>query len=162
MRGARGTTAARLEAATGGALQRAPGGAGAGLAALPEDEPWTGWVGAPPVTDSGAEIARLSWGDVAHAAAPFAQSAVSHLPPEVQHMAAPAMQAAGLVPATHDAHAAGGGGAGAGGAAHAGASHEPPPNIDEIYEGVLDRLRRDLMSERERMGDLLGNIGHHH
>src|SRR5205823_13330821 len=29
------------------------------------------------------------------------------------------------------------------------------PNVDELYEHVLERLRRDLLSERERMGDLL-------
>jgi hypothetical protein len=31
-------------------------------------------------------------------------------------------------------------------------------NIDEIYEKVVDRLRRDLLVEREKMGDLLGDL----
>jgi hypothetical protein len=31
-------------------------------------------------------------------------------------------------------------------------------SIDDIYEQVIERLRRDLMAERERMGDLLGNL----
>jgi hypothetical protein len=44
--------------------------------------------------------------------------------------------------------AAGGGGGGA------------APNVDDIYEGVIERLRRDLIIERERMGDLLGDLGH--
>jgi hypothetical protein len=43
----------------------------------------------------------------------------------------------------------------------------PPPapaapqggsEIDDIYEQVVDRLRRDLLVERERMGDLLGDL----
>ena len=48
------------------------------------------------------------------------------------------------------------------------ASSPPPPpaaaggggasNIDEIYEQVVERLRRDLLVERERMGDLLGDL----
>jgi hypothetical protein len=29
---------------------------------------------------------------------------------------------------------------------------------DELYERVIDRLRRELMTERERMGDLLGDL----
>jgi hypothetical protein len=31
-------------------------------------------------------------------------------------------------------------------------------NIDEIYEQVVDRLRRDLLVEREKMGDMLGDL----
>jgi hypothetical protein len=34
----------------------------------------------------------------------------------------------------------------------------PGPDIDEIYEGVVERLKRDVLAERERMGDLLGDI----
>ena len=34
------------------------------------------------------------------------------------------------------------------------------PNVDDIYEGIIERLRRDLLAERERMGDLLGDLGH--
>ena len=32
------------------------------------------------------------------------------------------------------------------------------PDLDEIYEQVVERLRRDLLVERERMGDLLGDL----
>ena len=31
-------------------------------------------------------------------------------------------------------------------------------DMDEIYEQVVERLRRDLLAERERMGDLLGDL----
>jgi hypothetical protein len=31
-------------------------------------------------------------------------------------------------------------------------------DIDEVYEQVVERLRRDLVAERERMGDLLGDF----
>ncbi|MGE3140801.1 MAG: hypothetical protein AB7O53_15215, partial [Thermoleophilia bacterium] len=34
------------------------------------------------------------------------------------------------------------------------------PDLDNLYEGILERLKRDLLAERERMGDLLGNLGH--
>jgi hypothetical protein len=30
--------------------------------------------------------------------------------------------------------------------------------MDDVYEQVVDRLRRDLLVERERMGDLLGDL----
>jgi hypothetical protein len=40
--------------------------------------------------------------------------------------------------------------------------HAPPyaaaPDIERVYEQMLGRLRRDLMAERERMGDLLGDL----
>jgi hypothetical protein len=32
------------------------------------------------------------------------------------------------------------------------------PQVDELYEHVVERLRRDLLVERERMGDLLGDL----
>jgi hypothetical protein len=31
-------------------------------------------------------------------------------------------------------------------------------DIDEIYDQVMQRLRRDLLADRERMGDLLGDL----
>jgi hypothetical protein len=37
---------------------------------------------------------------------------------------------------------------------HAAAS----PDVDELYEHLVERLRRDLLHERERMGDLLGDL----
>jgi hypothetical protein len=40
------------------------------------------------------------------------------------------------------------------GASHAAAS----PDVDDLYEQVVERLRRDLLFERERMGDLLGDL----
>ncbi len=42
--------------------------------------------------------------------------------------------------------AAQGGGGGGGG------------DIEEIYTQVIERLRRDLLADRERMGDLLGDL----
>jgi hypothetical protein len=41
----------------------------------------------------------------------------------------------------------GGGGGGGGGG-----------DIDEIYEKVIEKLRRELLADRERMGDLLGDL----
>ncbi len=42
------------------------------------------------------------------------------------------------------------------------AGQTPPPSLDdqfdEIYERVVERLRRDMLVERERMGDLVGDI----
>ena len=32
------------------------------------------------------------------------------------------------------------------------------PSMDEIYDAVVDRLRRDLVAERERIGDITGNL----
>ncbi len=41
----------------------------------------------------------------------------------------------------------------------AGASHAATsPDVDELYEHIVERLRRDLLFERERMGDLLGDL----
>jgi hypothetical protein len=34
----------------------------------------------------------------------------------------------------------------------------PEQSADELYELVVSRLRRDLLVERERMGDLLGDL----
>jgi hypothetical protein len=39
----------------------------------------------------------------------------------------------------------------------------PPPagvggDPDELYEQMIERLRRDLLDERERMGDLVGGF----
>jgi hypothetical protein len=66
-----------------------------------------------------------------------AASQAQHLAQSVGHAAAGAAGAA--------AHAAGAA-AGGGGAA------------DELYEQVVERLRRELLVERERMGDLLGDL----
>jgi hypothetical protein len=54
--------------------------------------------------------------------------------------AAPAQAAA---PEPQPSPSAGGGGGG---------------DIDEIYDQVIQRLRRDLLADRERMGDLLGDL----
>ena len=34
----------------------------------------------------------------------------------------------------------------------------PGTDMEEIYEGVVERLRRDILAERERMGDVLGDL----
>ena len=46
------------------------------------------------------------------------------------------------------------------GGPHGAGASGTTPTVDDIYEGVIERLRRDLIAERERMGDLLGNLGH--
>ena len=66
--------------------------------------------------------------------------------------AAQAIDAASAAPQP-DSEAASGSGP-AGGGSHAGAS----PDADDLYEHMLERLRRDLLFERERMGDLLGDL----
>jgi hypothetical protein len=44
-------------------------------------------------------------------------------------------------------------------AAHAAApAHAAEPDYDAIYEHVVRKLRRDLLREREQMGDLLGDL----
>ncbi len=50
---------------------------------------------------------------------------------------------------------------GEGGATSHGASSSlagASPEADDMYEQVIERLRRDLLTERERMGDLLGDL----
>jgi hypothetical protein len=44
-------------------------------------------------------------------------------------------------------------------AQHAAAAARTPEDIaaDDVYENVVERLRRDLLAERERMGNLLGD-----
>ena len=32
------------------------------------------------------------------------------------------------------------------------------PDLDEVYEHVVLRLRRELLADRERMGDLVGDL----
>ena len=34
----------------------------------------------------------------------------------------------------------------------------PAPTLEDIYDHVVERLRRDLLVERERMGDLIGRL----
>jgi hypothetical protein len=58
--------------------------------------------------------------------------------------AAPAAAPAAPQPAPAPQAPAGGGGGGG--------------DIDEIYDQVMQRLRRDLLADRERMGDLLGDL----
>jgi hypothetical protein len=38
------------------------------------------------------------------------------------------------------------------------AAHDPGVDYDQIYDHVIRRLRRDLLREREQMGDLLGDL----
>jgi hypothetical protein len=39
-----------------------------------------------------------------------------------------------------------------------GSGGEAAPDIEEIYDKVVSRLRRELRGERERVGDVLGNL----
>lgn len=40
-----------------------------------------------------------------------------------------------------------------------GAGHAPAaPDMTEVYEHVVEQLRRELLVERERMGDLTGDL----
>jgi hypothetical protein len=36
------------------------------------------------------------------------------------------------------------------------AAEQPGPDLDELYEAILGRLRRELLVERERLGNLTG------
>jgi hypothetical protein len=54
--------------------------------------------------------------------------------------------AAAPAPAPAAPQGGGGGGGGGGG------------DIEEIYDQVIERLRRDLLADRERMGDVLGDL----
>jgi hypothetical protein len=35
---------------------------------------------------------------------------------------------------------------------------EPLLDMDQLYEQLVERLRRDLLAERQRMGDVLGDL----
>jgi hypothetical protein len=58
----------------------------------------------------------------------------------------------GAAPSTGAGRAASAGG-------HAASLARTPEDIaaDHVYENVVERLRRDLLAERERMGNLLGD-----
>jgi hypothetical protein len=44
-------------------------------------------------------------------------------------------------------------------AGSADAGHSPAaPDMTEVYEHVVEQLRRELLVERERMGDLTGDL----
>jgi hypothetical protein len=51
-----------------------------------------------------------------------------------------------------------GGGGGRAPAAHPQSADDVEMERDGMYEAMLDRLRRDLLMERERMGDLVGDL----
>jgi hypothetical protein len=95
--------------------------------------------------------------EVAAVGAKAAQAMGVEIPPEIAALAQPAGEEAG---AEAGAPAAAPAAAPAPAPALSPAASGAPPSIDDIYDGVIDRLRRDLLAERERMGDLLGNIGH--
>ncbi|MGA8355051.1 MAG: hypothetical protein WB698_12885, partial [Solirubrobacteraceae bacterium] len=42
--------------------------------------------------------------------------------------------------------------------AESGAAQRSDAELDELYEALLQRLRRDLIHDRERLGDLLGPL----
>jgi hypothetical protein len=44
------------------------------------------------------------------------------------------------------------------GSAESGAAQRSDAELDELYEALLQRLRRDLIHDRERLGDLLGPL----
>jgi hypothetical protein len=88
----------------------------------------------------------------------LARAAAGGGPPSAEAPAAatPAgapVPAAAMQPGAPPAEA-GGGAQGGAPTSHAGAS----PEADDLYEHVIERLRRDLLTERERMGDLLGDL----
>ena len=43
-------------------------------------------------------------------------------------------------------------------AAAAAPAGAPAPSLEDTYDYVVERLRRDLLNERERMGDLIGRL----
>jgi hypothetical protein len=100
--------------------------------------------------------ATLSRGDEGYETVVFPRPSGLAFAPAVSLMraaedAAPAEAPAGAGPAAPQsspapAPAQGGGGGGGGG------------DIEEIYTQVIERLRRDLLADRERMGDLLGDL----
>jgi hypothetical protein len=44
------------------------------------------------------------------------------------------------------------------GSAEPGAAQRSDAELDDLYEALLQRLRRDLIHDRERLGDLLGPL----
>ena len=110
---------------------------------------------------SGARLAdatgaRLTQGEGGYETVVFPRPSGLAFAPAVSLMRAadgapePAAQPAGDAPAAPQeapapAPAPGGGGGGGG-------------EIEEIYTQVIERLRRDLLADRERMGDLLGDL----
>ncbi len=114
---------------------------------------------------SGARLAAatgatISQGEEGYETVVFPRPAGMAFAPAVSLMrAADPAPATGAQPAASDATAApqgapapapppaqSGGGGGGGG------------DIEEIYTQVIERLRRDLLADRERMGDLLGDL----
>jgi hypothetical protein len=91
------------------------------------------------------ETAELSSVSFAPPAQPLfaepAREAVLAREPDAAAPAAPA-PAAAPAPEAHEPHA----------------GHAPDVDYDDIYDHVLRRLRRDLLREREQMGDVLGDL----
>ena len=108
---------------------------------VPHDLPDLGDVPTSPeaAMDALTEHAPGLLGDAARAAGLPAMPDISGL----TRQATQAVEGA-MAPVSQAATAAGPGGAG----------HD----LDEMYEHMIDRLRRDLLDERERMGDLVGDL----
>jgi hypothetical protein len=136
------------DAATATARPSAPRTSGPGLmrtvaeygGAMSEHEPGAATVTFPPPPDmaatAGPQIARSFLDEAMGAASqlssavqPFLHEAAPH--PATQEQPSPAP----MPPPTGNA-----------------------PDMQEIYEAVVDRLRRDILAERERMGDVIGDI----
>jgi hypothetical protein len=127
------TSGARLAEATGAALRRdVPGG-------LETIEFPVASAGGSASGNAGFEsvVARAAAGGPSPAAAPEAAPGLGAAQP-------------GGAPEGEGGVASHGGAS----ASHAGAS----PEADDLYEHLIERLRRDLLTERERMGDLLGDL----
>jgi hypothetical protein len=84
-----------------------------------------------------AQAAGAAAPGAAPAPTPAAQPALGQAPPAADQAAPPAQG---------QQSQQGGGGGGGGG------------DIDEIYDQVIEKLRRELLADRERMGDLLGDL----
>jgi hypothetical protein len=89
-----------------------------------------------------AELSSVSFAPPAQP--PFgepAREAVLAREPDAAAPSAPVPEAAPAL-AAHEPHA----------------GHAPDVDYDDIYDHVLRRLRRDLLREREQMGDVLGDL----
>jgi hypothetical protein len=106
----------------------------------------------------GAMIAREADRDSVTFAAPPSQSPAAPLTPTIAEVpaAAPVASALGVAATAAPPPAP----AGLEPAA-AGPPPAPPragPDLEDVYDHVVERLRHDLLAERERMGDPLGDL----
>jgi hypothetical protein len=130
------TAGERLAQATGATVSRSAGGE---LETIDFAALATQAGSSPPVTAATVSLAESSGAETVDRAPaePMPRSSLS---------AGPELGAADQSKATHQPGTLAG--------SHAVAS----PEMDELYEHVVERLRRELLFERERMGDLLGDL----